>query len=65
MVSAPVFAGFSGGPGVILGLFACYVLGTAWFMLVYARTNGDIEKIDCAKSIFEVLYSLLDITNMR
>ncbi len=75
----PVFAGFSGGIGVLagqtggyiagflfsafvmwgiekimgrklpvqilsmtLGLLACYAVGTAWFMLVYARTAGTV-----------------------
>lgn len=78
-VGAPVFAGFSGGPGVILGatggyivgfvctgliyifvmkffkksflsevialvigLIACYALGTLWFMIVYAQNSGAI-----------------------
>ena len=79
-VGAPVFAGFSGGLGVILGstggyivgflltgliywaaeiltkrslvveiislvigLLACYALGTVWFMVVYARNAGQIN----------------------
>lgn len=79
MVGLPVFAGFSGGIGCILGstggyilgflftalvmwgmerllgqkrwvlalsmvvgLAVCYAFGTAWFMLVYARTTGAI-----------------------
>lgn len=79
-VGIPVFAGFSGGIGIIigttggyivgfilvalimwlaerlfgkklwvqtvsmvLGLTACYALGTAWFMLVYMRTTGSIS----------------------
>ena len=78
-VGAPVFAGFTGGLGVILGstggyivgflltgliyilfeklgkktlvleiiafvlgLAACYALGTVWFMAVYSRGNGPI-----------------------
>ena len=78
-VGIPVFAGFSGGIGaligstggyligflfsalimwgmekllgkktwvlacsMVLGLFACYVFGTIWFMIVYARTSGEI-----------------------
>lgn len=79
MVGLPVFAGFSGGAGVLLGstggyivgfvflalvmwaaerwlgtktwmaalsmalgLLVCYAFGTAWFMLVYARTTGPV-----------------------
>ena len=78
-VGVPVFAGFSGGVGVLLGttggyiigflftallywavthffgdklpvmilamalgLIVCYAFGTAWFMLVYARTTGAV-----------------------
>lgn len=78
-VGIPVFAGFSGGVGVllgttggyiigyifsgllywgitkaagestpvmavamVLGLVVCYMFGTAWFMVVYARTSGAI-----------------------
>ncbi len=78
-VGAPVFAGFTGGVGVILGttggyiigfiltgliyilfeklfkkklyievialvlgLAACYAVGTVWFMTVYSRGNGPI-----------------------
>ncbi len=78
-VGVPVFAGFSGGVGVLLGttggyiigflftallywaithffgnklpvmilamalgLVVCYAFGTAWFMLVYARTTGAV-----------------------
>lgn len=78
-VGVPVFAGFSGGPSVLLGttggyiigfvftalivggilsvfgkkiwvmaiamllgLFACYAFGTAWFMYVYAKGNEAI-----------------------
>ena len=78
-VGLPVFAGFSGGAGVLLGttggyilgflfsallmwgmekalgrsktalaismaagLLVCYAFGTAWFMMVYARTSGAI-----------------------
>lgn len=78
-VGAPVFSGFTGGVGVLLGttggyiggflftalvvglaveklgrsqpvlivsmavgILACYVFGTAWFMLVYARKTGPI-----------------------
>ena len=26
-----------------LGLIACYALGTAWFMIVYARANGAVS----------------------
>ncbi len=80
IVGAPVFAGFTGGIGVIigncggyivgfiftgliymlfeklfkrtfiveavaliLGLAACYALGTIWFMVVYAKANGAIS----------------------
>ncbi|NCB92451.1 MAG: biotin transporter BioY [Clostridia bacterium] len=76
-VGVPVFAGFSGGMGILLGqtggyivgflgsalvmwglekvigrktwalavqmaagLIVCYAVGTAWFMVVYARTTG-------------------------
>lgn len=79
VMGLPVFAGFSGGIGcllgstggyiigflflalimwamerlwgtgtgilalsMVLGLLACYAFGTAWFMLVYARTTGAI-----------------------
>ena len=28
--------------GMVLGLVACYAAGTAWFMVVYARTTGPI-----------------------
>lgn len=79
-VGIPVFAGFSGGIGIIigttggyivgfiltamimwgtellfgsklwvqaasmvLGLAACYALGTAWFMFVYMRTTGAVS----------------------
>ena len=78
-IGVPVFAGFSGGLGVILnttggyivgflfsalvmwgmeallgrkpviqiismvvGLIVCYALGTAWFMVVYARNTGAV-----------------------
>ena len=78
-VGLPVFAGFTGGIGIVLGstggyivgfvflalvmwameqlfgkgtwalalsmvlgLVVCYAFGTAWFMLVYARTTGAI-----------------------
>lgn len=78
-VGVPVFAGFSGGIGIILGttggyivgffftalvmwgaekfwgrskltlgcsmvlgLIACYTVGTAWFMAVYTRTTGPV-----------------------
>lgn len=30
------------GLSMILGLLVCYIFGTAWFMLVYARTVGAI-----------------------
>ena len=79
VVGLPVFAGFSGGAGgllgstggyivgfvflalvmwamerlvgtkawtlalsMVLGLGVCYAFGTAWFMLVYARTTGPV-----------------------
>lgn len=78
-VGLPVFSGFKGGPGVLLGttggyiigflltgiiflfaerlfgknrfaripalitgLFVCYAFGTAWFMLVFARSSGSV-----------------------
>lgn len=78
-VGVPVFAGFSGGVGVILGttggyivgflfsallmwgmekvfgrnkivltvsmaagLLVCYIFGTVWFMVVYARNSGSV-----------------------
>ena len=78
-IGVPVFAGFSGGIGVlagttggyiigflfsalvmwgiekafgrkpvvriigmVLGLIVCYAFGTAWFMVVYARTTGAV-----------------------
>lgn len=28
--------------GMVLGLVACYAAGTAWFMVVYARTTGPV-----------------------
>ena len=28
--------------GMLLGLLACYALGTVWFMVVYGRANGAI-----------------------
>ena len=28
--------------GMVLGLLACYAFGTAWFMVVYARTSGAV-----------------------
>jgi len=28
---------------MLIGLLACYTLGTVWFMVVYARTNGPIS----------------------
>lgn len=79
MVGLPVFSGFKGGIGVllgstggyilgflfsallmwamermlgkkpmvllismILGLLVCYIFGTAWFMVVYARSTGPV-----------------------
>ena len=27
---------------MVLGLLACYALGTAWFMFVYMRTTGAV-----------------------
>ena len=78
-MGVPVFSGFSGGPGallgvtggyiigflaaalvmwggthllgngtwalalgMVLGLAACYALGTAWFIVVYTRTKGAV-----------------------
>lgn len=78
-IGVPVFAGFTGGIGILLrntggyligflftglvywgitkvagekpvamilsmllGLLVCYIFGTAWFMLVYAQTNGAV-----------------------
>ena len=29
-------------PAMVLGLLACYVFGTAWFMVVYTRNTGAI-----------------------
>ena len=31
------------GVSMVLGMMACYVFGTAWFMLVYARTEGAVS----------------------
>jgi len=28
--------------GMVLGLLACYAFGTAWYMFLYARTNGPV-----------------------
>ena len=45
VVGVPVFAGFSGGIGVLLnttGGLVCDALGTIWFMVVYARTTGAV-----------------------
>ncbi|MBR7085395.1 MAG: biotin transporter BioY [Oscillospiraceae bacterium] len=47
-VGVPVFAGFSGGLGVILGTVLCYVFGTAWFMYVYTKQT---EAIDLATAL--------------
>ncbi len=54
-VGAPVFSGFKGGVGVLLGvtggyiigflltgLIACYALGTVWFIYVYSHNSGSI-----------------------
>lgn len=30
-------------PGMIAGVLACYVFGTAWFLLVYTRTKGALS----------------------
>ena len=27
---------------MVIGLLLCYAFGTAWFMLVYARTSGPV-----------------------
>ena len=82
LIGVPVFAGFSGGAGVLfgltggyiigflftafivgfmcdklgrklwvlalsmaLGLLACYVFGTVWFMLIYNYTMGSISLV--------------------
>lgn len=29
-------------PAMLLGLLACYILGTAWFMIVYTKSKGDV-----------------------
>ena len=54
LVGLPVFSGFQGGPGVllgttavtaaamVLGLLVCYAFGTAWFLVAYARAAGPI-----------------------
>ena len=48
-IGVPVFAGFSGGLGILLnilsmvvGLIVCYAMGTIWFMVVYTRTSGAV-----------------------
>lgn len=28
--------------GMLLGLVVCYAFGTAWFLVVYARTSGPV-----------------------
>ena len=51
-VGLPVFAGFTGGIGILLGSLAismliglaiCYAFGTVWFMVVYTRGNGPVS----------------------
>ncbi len=32
---------------MIAGLFVCYAFGTAWFMIVYARTKGAVSLATC------------------
>ena len=86
-VGAPVFSGFNGGIGyllgatggyllgflamaavmwgltaalgdgppamalaMVLGLLACYALGTAWFMAVYTRTRGAVSLLSVLSS---------------
>lgn len=31
------------GLSMVLGLFACYAFGTAWFLWIYARTSGPVS----------------------
>ena len=51
MFTALVMWGMEGIPGnrtvvltisMVLGLLVCYAFGTAWFLLVYARTTGPV-----------------------
>ena len=55
---------------MFVGLLICYILGTAWFMLVYTRNNGNITLIstlsmcvfpfiipDCIKIALSILIS--------
>ena len=49
--------------GMALGLALCYAFGTAWFMAVYARTNGPIA-LGAALSMCVFPFILPDIAKM-
>ena len=49
--------------GMALGLALCYAFGTAWFMIVYARTNGPIA-LGAALSMCVFPFILPDIAKM-
>ena len=42
VIGVPVFAGFSGGLGILLNNTGGYAMGTIWFMVVYTRTTGAV-----------------------
>ena len=49
--------------GMALGLALCYAFGTAWFMIVYARTSGPIG-LGAALSMCVFPFILPDIVKM-
>lgn len=49
--------------GMALGLALCYAFGTAWFMIVYARTSGPIG-LGAALSMCVFPFILPDIAKM-
>lgn len=96
-VGVPVFSGFNGGLGALLGItggyilgflaaaavmwgltsvlggsvpalafsmaagmLTCYALGTAWFMVVYARTQGAVTLLAVlSKCVFPLFFRIL------